>query len=766
MKAIVSSVLLLVTFISLSEAQNEGNPDTVNKYALISNNLLTGLDASNNVFFKFEDNTVAPFNSFSEIREVLFRERPQTGDQYIRKEAICNLDDHIGDYSDPTKETTEYFFDRMLSKALFEIKTEDVTEGATVWQLYNHGYVVKTQSALFGFDLRSPWSVDEKFDELAELLDACFISHMHGDHYSLSLMSRMTNLGKPVVVPSEWANQNYVSMSSGDTLDILNLKVIAHYGLHNVPVRQFEITTPEGIRILHTGDNQTSVTIPEVSDINILLLNAWVNESGTTSSSTGVKNAINKVQPDVCLLGHIQEFIGHEYPLTYREVIYGNPPPEAHVLAWGERFHFADDSNDTIRPNTVENIRSQISQDSIYILWDPPTNATDGESASLYRIIMDNHFDVFLKDMKYGRSWDSIGTYNFKVFSYDHCGNQSKYYVEIDVELTGDTNYRPRIRQYLPEISDTIDLYLGVHKIFCVNAWDPNEDTLHYLWKIDQEPIEDASSSNILFNIIDLESGVHQLSCIVSDGFSTDQNMWLVNFHRDTAIIDNGDSLMYTEQGWWKTLPWSSAYNETCRYSSVHNTGDWAQFDYYPGKTGSFSIFQKIPKILYALNDALYCLIVNDHVLDSVYLDQSVGTGDWVKVGHFILNEGDEVGVRVINTGSSTSGNALYADAIKFEFDENVSAESEFIKQPSNKSCYLKCFPNPFKYTTMITIPDPDQIEKIEITGLSGRIIRVINDIHISPVIIHGENLPDGVYCLKFYSDHNHLNHVMKIIKL
>jgi len=376
-------------------------------------------------------------DALSDIKEIFLRERPQAGDNSIRRLSFCRLDDLIADPSYNERK----FFDIMFTKALIEIQTEEVTEGVSFWQIYNHGFVVKTPSMVFGFDLAPAIVSYNKFNKLANLLDAAFISHKHGDHYSLDLIRKMNGLGKPVVMPSEGTLPRCIGMDAGENKQISGLSVTAHDGLHSVPVRQFEIVTPEGIRILHTGDNQTSETIPEIADVNILLLNAWVNESGRASNTTGINNSLTKIKPDVCLLGHFQE-LWHDYPYKYCSVNNGNPPSPAKLLAWGERYHFEDASNDTISPNIVNDLKYQISQDSIFLSWELPETSEDGEKATFYRVVKDSLEDFFLTDMQYGTSWDSIRSYNFKVYSYDHCGNQSNQYAEVDIEVSDVLNYQ------------------------------------------------------------------------------------------------------------------------------------------------------------------------------------------------------------------------------------------------------------------------------------------------------------------------------------
>jgi len=309
------------------------------------------------LFLQVQVGSSQPVYTFEEIKENLLNESPDSGDFTIRKNSLISLDHHIifAPYP-PMDPLVEDFYSSMIKKTLLEIEEEQVTEGATIWQIYNHGFVVKTPTICIGFDLMDFFFMDE-FIEFAELVDIYFISHEHGDHYSEIVAKKMISLGKPVIGPGESSNLtdndiiNY-ELDMGESLEISGLSVTAHYGLHSIPVRQYEVITQEGIKILHTGDNQTSETLPEISGVDILLLNAWVNESGATSHIEGVRLAIDKIKPVLTLPGHICELghLGGGYIVPYGDVFdsdNGTLESDYKVLGWGERYHYNKESNNT-----------------------------------------------------------------------------------------------------------------------------------------------------------------------------------------------------------------------------------------------------------------------------------------------------------------------------------------------------------------------------------------------------------------------------------
>jgi hypothetical protein len=92
---------------------------------------------------------------------------------------------------------------------------------------------------------------------------------------------------------------------------------------------------------------QTSETLPRVDDLDVLLLNAWVNESGAQPPAIGICNSMYKLNPKIMLPGHIQE-LGHDYipgdvktRLPYKavyEIMDASIAAKTHVMIWGELY--------------------------------------------------------------------------------------------------------------------------------------------------------------------------------------------------------------------------------------------------------------------------------------------------------------------------------------------------------------------------------------------------------------------------------------------
>lgn len=72
-----------------------------------------------------------------------------------------------------------------------------------VVKLYSSGYVFRTKDACIGIDICYAEGLydGEGREELADMLDAVYVTHAHGDHYDIPLLNLMLQKGKAVVAP-------------------------------------------------------------------------------------------------------------------------------------------------------------------------------------------------------------------------------------------------------------------------------------------------------------------------------------------------------------------------------------------------------------------------------------------------------------------------------------------------------------------------------------------------------------------------------------
>jgi hypothetical protein len=290
---------------------------------------------------------------YLQIQTILRSNPPCNGNNTPRNDAILALDEYLKDYSARANPGIISLYENMMGFVESEM-TEPVSSGVRIWSMYNHGFIVKTPSTVFAFDLVHGYrSWDYRIpDEILEQIQVLFVSHRHEDHSNLLLSNAILELGGKVVEPIEDKLEGFdmIYASPGDEQDVAGLHVKVYDGLHgDIPVRIYMVTTPEGLTIMHTGDNQTSETLPDGVTVDILLLNAWVNESGSTPAITGVRNSINKLTPSLTILGHFQE-LGHNYDPTSvtSRLAYGSIlavdevplPGEVSIQVWGERCDY------------------------------------------------------------------------------------------------------------------------------------------------------------------------------------------------------------------------------------------------------------------------------------------------------------------------------------------------------------------------------------------------------------------------------------------
>ncbi len=285
-----------------------------------------------------------------EIQTILRTNPPSAGDETQRENAILDLDEYLKDDSARTDPDIIALYENMMGFVESEIN-QSVPTGARLWSTYNHGFIVKTSDTVFAFDLVDAydgWSYRIP-DAVLEQIQVLFVSHRHDDHLDPNVISSIVGFGGDVIAPSE-EDFGTIGLSPNEEVTVAGLHVKAYDGFHGVPLRIYKVTTPEGVTIMHTGDNWSSETLPDGETVDILLLNAWVNESGTASAIVGMRNCITKLTPLVTIPGHIQELrhdydplstatrVPFEWPLAVDDV---SVPGQVSVQVWGEHYDFA-----------------------------------------------------------------------------------------------------------------------------------------------------------------------------------------------------------------------------------------------------------------------------------------------------------------------------------------------------------------------------------------------------------------------------------------
>ena len=87
------------------------------------------------------------------------------------------------------------------------------------------------------------------------------------------------------------------------------------------------------------------MSLPDINDIDLLLLNAWVNDSGYSSAVEGMRNCIEKLKPIVMIPGHIQELSHKNNRVPYKWSFLVDDvtiPSKVQVMVWGEQYNYPD----------------------------------------------------------------------------------------------------------------------------------------------------------------------------------------------------------------------------------------------------------------------------------------------------------------------------------------------------------------------------------------------------------------------------------------
>jgi L-ascorbate metabolism protein UlaG (beta-lactamase superfamily) len=327
----------------------------------------------------------------ADVSDALAKVKPSAPEPRERYLALRLLDAVLHDEYAPNRPAVQEFFHRRIEQAAAEIERARVDEGATIWKLYNHGFVVRTHSATLAFDLhpgtkafrvtgsKGDSSVvpcpefpvsDEVMSRIADQCDVLFISHAHGDHAVESVAQEFIERGKPVVAPDTVLAGSPIHdkithmKREAHTLQTLpiqrgkvELRVVVYPGQQyqgkGTPNNVVLVFTPEGMSFAHNGD-QINDPYPEYQQdykwidkvherhkVDVYMTNCWCND---------IFRDVRGFDPKLVLPGHENE-LGHpvwdrvpywgdsEYlHITYPELKASRYPVV--VMTWGESYYY------------------------------------------------------------------------------------------------------------------------------------------------------------------------------------------------------------------------------------------------------------------------------------------------------------------------------------------------------------------------------------------------------------------------------------------
>jgi len=297
------------------------------------------------------------------VNQSLVKYPPALQEPLERKMAMLMLDGVMHEEAAVTRPAVQEYLQTRLRNSIEEIVSSTVKEGAMIWKLYNHGFVIRTSTVTIGFDLvRGNSRASEGFaldnSEIKPLIDACdilLISHRHGDHADLWVAETFLDQGKTVIAPPEVWNREpihdrimhlpidrksyqEIQLPSGIQISITNYP--GHQGAsieNNVAI----VTSPEGISFAHTGDQSGPAEewewldkIGEYDKVDILFPNCW---------TPNILRMIKGVSPELVITGHENE-MGHSIDhresnwLSYTR-LNGSSKPYI-LMSWGEAYHY------------------------------------------------------------------------------------------------------------------------------------------------------------------------------------------------------------------------------------------------------------------------------------------------------------------------------------------------------------------------------------------------------------------------------------------
>ena len=293
------------------------------------------------------------------VDDILVRHPPTWPEPEIRRRSLYMLDEPLHVFSAPVEPPIAEFLNRRIQEAVLQIESEKVTDGITIWKLYNHGFVIKTPEIAIGFDLhRGPFESfhieSHLFDRILQVTQALFISHEHGDHADPYAVSQMIELDKPVVTPPDlWQDdESYPQLIRPErdwniehhlALDDTTITFRVFPGHQSIKLLNnvYLVDLPGAYHVMHTGDQSESSDfdvwidrVNETFDIDVLLPNCW---------TTDLPRFFRGVCPRLVITGHENEMahtVDHReaFSKTYSHIV--DEPTPVIVMAWGERYHF------------------------------------------------------------------------------------------------------------------------------------------------------------------------------------------------------------------------------------------------------------------------------------------------------------------------------------------------------------------------------------------------------------------------------------------
>ena len=458
--------------------------------------------------------------TLEEVRGNLLANPPDFGDSAIRRNCFKVLDVELMSPIAQSSTDIAVFYNAMISNVVNDINSHS-SGLCVIYKMYNMGFIIKTEDMIIGIDLVNRLSIwDPLPKELLEKIDVIMVTHEHADHYNVNIINSVIAYGGIAILPTEMTHTGSIKMSPGDSIIIKGVKFKAHDGLHSVPLRVYEIITPMGLKVFHTGDNQSQFSLPYIKGVDVLLLDCWVHEdSNHPSNVIGMYDCINLIKPKLMIPGHFNE-IKHDPSQRYQydsvfKLMQMEIPCEVKLLAWGEKTVF--------KPNSLLPIYKTATIPDIDGLWDSAWAFVP--EISMQQEILETPENWFDFHGSYRAMWDEYNLYFF-VSVYD------------DTLRTDNAD---------PSNNDAIELYFDGDnsKNDETTGYDTNDNQMRFVYMGDEWH---APNSEYAFHKTNLGYNF-ELKIPVNDLIFKPSVNKLIGF--DIQVNDNDEGIQNTVYRWW-----------------------------------------------------------------------------------------------------------------------------------------------------------------------------------------------------------------------
>ena len=259
------------------------------------------------------------------VRELLSQYPPSPENIEIRKDIFQILDFpiHVNNYASAiSKEELEAFNQSVneyigaaKSKLFDELENTKSESGIIVWKLYNMGFIIRSPKRTIAIDITGnpqtfvitdgtpPMNrkyvstlTDADFDRLVLQIDALFVTHLHGDHFSQRLSQKVLAAGKTLVLPTEamqfdpGSKESKPLFETSQKLIILDKSNEQPVEIAGVSVRNFMGNqgekTPcniyhldiDGVVVIDNGDNydrEQEAKLARCPPANLIIASCW-----------------------------------------------------------------------------------------------------------------------------------------------------------------------------------------------------------------------------------------------------------------------------------------------------------------------------------------------------------------------------------------------------------------------------------------------------------------------------------------------------------